>query len=222
MGVWDQKYAPGTQVHGHRVLNIEELKENQEEYTILVTSKYCMEEIEEFLFSKGIVKNVLFVHKNEVLKAFTKLDSYNQYFDEIITYENEEVFVDEGSLDGENSFEFCERCPDYKRIVAFEPDQKNYERCKCIGNNLESFEVINKGLWNKKETLYFTSKDGSSRISTLGDCKIETESLDDVLQEEKVTFIKMDIEGAEYNALIGAENSIKNGRQNLQFVYIMS
>lgn len=187
MGVWDQKYAPGTQVHGHRVLNIEELKENQEEYTILVTSKYCMEEIEEFLFSKGIVKNVLFVHKNEVLKAFTKLDSYNQYFDEIITYENEEVFVDEGSLDGENSF-----------------------------------EVINKGLWNKKETLYFTSKDGSSRISTLGDCKIETESLDDVLQEEKVTFIKMDIEGAEYNALIGAENSIKNGRQNLQFVYIMS
>lgn len=53
------------------------------------------------------------------------------------------------------------------------------------------------------------SGDGSnSSISDAGDISIEVQSIDDVLDGEKATFIKMDIEGSEMEALRGSKNTI--------------
>ena len=59
------------------------------------------------------------------------------------------------------------------------------------------------------------SDTSGSSISEDGSEKIETISLDEVLQGKRVTFIKMDIEGAEYNALIGCEKTIKKWKPRL-------
>jgi hypothetical protein len=42
-----------------------------------------------------------------------------------------------------------------------------------------------------------------------GEYEVECVSLDDILAEKKPSFIKMDIEGSELDALAGAENTIK-------------
>ena len=52
--------------------------------------------------------------------------------------------------------------------------------------------------------LRFETQQTSGHISEEGDL-IQAERLDDLLKGEEVTFIKMDIEGAEVNALLGAE-----------------
>ena len=69
---------------------------------------------------------------------------------------------------------------------------------------------MNCGVWNEKSTLFFKS-DGTmgASISESGNSKIEVESIDNIVGEEKIDFIKMDIEGSELNALKGAKKTLE-------------
>ena len=54
----------------------------------------------------------------------------------------------------------------------------------------------------ERNFLYFTAESGgSSRVADNGTDKIYVDSLDNILQGKAVSFIKMDIEGAELKAL---------------------
>lgn len=64
-------------------------------------------------------------------------------------------------------------------------------------------------------SIYVKETKGGARLSTEGRIAIEVRKLDDVLQGKKVTFIKMDIEGAELAALRGAEKIIREQRPRL-------
>ena len=73
-------------------------------------------------------------------------------------------------------------------------------------------------MWNKKGKLCFhvdESRPGTSRITDEGGVIIETIPLDEALNGKQVTFIKMDIEGAEYKALLGSKETIKKWRPRL-------
>lgn len=76
-------------------------------------------------------------------------------------------------------------------------------------------ELIPKGLWSSETELVFNEVanfGSSSFITHKGSGKeqvIPTTSVDIVLHGEPVTFIKMDIEGAELEALKGAQNTIR-------------
>ena len=133
------------------------------------------------------------------------------YFDlEYLIHEKEEVFIDGGALDGETSRRFVRWCDgDYNKIYCFEPDSDNITLFRENMPSNDKISLITKGLWNKNGTLSFDNRGtASSRISETGNLRIETSRLDAMLQGEKATFIKMDIEGAEKEALEGARNTI--------------
>ncbi|MCM1171688.1 MAG: FkbM family methyltransferase [Clostridium sp.] len=72
----------------------------------------------------------------------------------------------------------------------------------------------NKGVANKKETIFIEDiVDAGNNITKKGDCPVELVTLDDI--SEPVTCIKMDIEGAEKDALYGAKNHIINEKPKL-------
>ena len=75
---------------------------------------------------------------------------------------------------------------------------------------------ISKGLWNKEETIKFTSMgNGASYIGeTDASYEIRVTAMDEVIRE-RVTFIKLDIEGSEYQAICGAERLIKTHNPKL-------
>lgn len=76
-------------------------------------------------------------------------------------------------------------------------------------------ETIFKGLWDKKATLRFVAiSNGSSKVAEDGVQQIDVVSLDDVVHD-KVTFIKLDVEGSEYKALLGASKIIQNDKPKL-------
>lgn len=143
-----------------------------------------------------------------------RIESYIEsrtYFDlEYLNHEKDEVFIDGGTLDGETCRRFVRWCGyDYKRVYCFEPDPDNITLFRENMPSNDKISLITKGLWNKNGTLSFDNRGtASSRISEAGNVKIETSRLDDILQGEKVTFIKMDIEGAEKEALEGCKNTI--------------
>ena len=149
----------------------------------------------------------------EIFEVFTP----NQYFNEtsrpILSKGGGIGFVDCGAFIGDTVENFIKFSGgNYKKIFAVEPDEKNFEKLKNLirEKNYKNIEIFNCGAWDKKDTLIFQNKGNSSAsISQSGDIKISVDSIDNIVGEEKIDFIKMDIEGSELKALNGALKTLK-------------
>lgn len=146
---------------------------------------------------------------------------HTQYFDSsIFPFPNDaEVFVDGGCFSGANSVDFLSwaKNANSKKIIAFEPDSTNYEICKkTLDATSVPYELIGKGLWENDTTLYFTNNGTSgSQIVATGNTKVDVAAIDSLPLANEITFIKMDIEGAELSALKGAKKTIQNNKPRL-------
>jgi FkbM family methyltransferase len=144
-----------------------------------------------------------------------------QYFNNIIPFGNNEVFVDCGSYTGDTILAFNKKVNGcYNKIYAFEPDDYNYAKLMetIIANKLRNVEVVKKGCWSREAELSFTSDRGMSSVdidNIFNNNKINVTSIDNVVDIENVSFIKMDIEGAELEALKGASETLKRSKPNL-------
>ena len=148
------------------------------------------------------------------LKEF-KVKLKDQYFEEFIKLSDNPSFIDGGGFDGSSSLEFIKLNPNYKKIYYFEPSSKSMEQSKLNLSLENKVEFFQKGLWNSDTTLYFDSSVGSaSSFSENGTESINTISIDAIV-EDSVEFIKLDIEGAELEALIGAKNTISKLKPEL-------
>lgn len=130
-------------------------------------------------------------------------------YKEILKVADDEIFVDLGAYDGDTVREFVAACGGkYKKIYAFEADEKNFKKLKANTENLEDVYAFNLAAWDKKETLLFEKKKGrNSRLSVAGNVEVQAQSVDNVVDGE-VTILKMDIEGSEEKALDGARETI--------------
>lgn len=144
----------------------------------------------------------------------------DMYFDEdIIILSDHEVYIDGGAYTGDTVMEFMNRTDNnYKEIYLFEPDKKNYKKLIENCNKIDRINIINKGLWSRENELKFSSNIGANcSVKELGNISISVTSLDSILikTEAQPTFIKYDIEGSEYEALMGARNVIANYKPRL-------
>ena len=140
-----------------------------------------------------------------LLKAHS--EKMKLYYDVLPLSENEAI-VDLGAYDGDTIREFLNVTGGrYKSIIALEPDEKNFRKLERKTDGLPNLTRLNLGAWDKEETLYFAKKSGrNSRLEESG-VPVSFNSVDNIVKE-KVTFIKMDIEGAELKALEGAKNTV--------------
>ena len=165
---------------------------------------------------------------SEVLSKLTKITTDDQYFPEQVPSFlplNDEVFVDGGAFDGDTIRKMMKLAKEkrvYRHIYAFEPDPKNYSKlCQFVSDdtNIKCYE---KGLYSKETTLeFFNDLGGASRVKSAGESdinhkpiKIEVCNIDNVIKD-RVTYIKMDIEGSELEALKGAEKTIRLNKPKL-------
>lgn len=139
-----------------------------------------------------------------------------QYFSPDLINLKQEYFVDCGAYNGDTVRNFLTYSHDGAGgIYAFEPNRDNYDALKSF---LEAnctdipYQVHNLGTWNEKKTLHFAGTGTGGAITEEGSVEIEVDSLDHVLAGEKVTFIKMDVEGSETQSLIGAKKTILEQR----------
>lgn len=141
------------------------------------------------------------------MEGFTDQEK-DQYFEPFLSLDKtNEVFVDVGGFDGHTSLEFIKVCPNYKAIYFFEPEEKNMLIARDNLAGHPHVHLIQKGLSNKQETVNFSSSGSISAITKKGDYNIEVDLLDNMVSE-KVSFIKMDVEGAESRAIEGAKMTI--------------
>lgn len=144
----------------------------------------------------------------DFLNGFKYLED-KQYFEDFLALcPSGETFVDVGGFDGFTSEEFIKLCPNYTSVHFFEPDHNNIEKAKNRLKEYKNIHFYELGLSNQKAVLHFDCEGSTSKIVESGDITIHVDRLDDLVQEP-ITFIKMDIEGAEQQAIEGAADIIR-------------
>lgn len=140
-----------------------------------------------------------------------------QYFDLPQLQMKNEYFVDAGAFNGDTSSYFFQHVKGGHAYV-FEPNPEQLASARTRLKAYPHAEFFPYGLYDENQVIRFascSSDAGSAQISPNGDLEIEVRKLDDVLQDRKVTFIKMDIEGSELAALRGAEQIIRRQKPKL-------
>ncbi|PIE95997.1 FkbM family methyltransferase [Bacillus fungorum] len=139
---------------------------------------------------------------------------HDQYFD-VFQFSEKEVFIDCGAYDGETTKQFITLNPNYKAVHVFEPSPKQYEVTKEALINYSNVHVYPYATYNQQMTTFFDNeKESASGLSNEGTITVETIQLDDIIKE-RVTYMKLDVEGTEYETLVGAEQLIKTYKPKL-------
>ena len=202
-------YAPTVSVVDGSPFTYEFFKENEENfqkaYDMLCEEKSKEDFLDILRFKlSGDVKYLLRAHSEKI-----------KLYDDIFPLTDNEFIVDLGAYDGDTIREFLTVTNGkYKKIIALEPDEKNFRKLERKTEGLGNLVRLNFGAWDKEEILYFAKKSGrNSRLEENG-VPVNFNSVDNIVDEE-VTFIKMDIEGAELKALEGAKNTIAKYKPKL-------
>jgi FkbM family methyltransferase len=167
--------------------------------------------------SKKTLADVLSFRLTADLKSMNdyEIRLNDQYLEDFMKYENE-VFIDAGAFDGDTTEAFIKRYPNYKKIYLFEPGKKNFETARKRLRGGRNIKFLQLGLSDFQGELSFNDQAGSaSAVTETGQEVIQVVTLDILLPEEPVTFIKLDIEGWEMNALRGAESIIRKNRPKI-------
>lgn len=166
-----------------------------------------------------------------LLNRFKYLITYNKYYiaevydpcqyfpKDIVQLTQNEVFLDCGAYDGDTLRQFLEETEgQFDKVYCFEPAGEACYRLEKMINDLgiaEKVKAFPIGIYDKKGTVYFSESGTSSRITeSSGMTFIETDAIDNI-DIEDISFIKMDIEGAELAALKGAEKTIRKYKPKL-------
>jgi FkbM family methyltransferase len=141
-----------------------------------------------------------------------------QYFPEdILSKVHVDRFIDCGAYDGDTMQFLNKTKGKIESAICFEPDKINFDKLLAyVGNNRDVLakEVLTFpcGVWSQSVCLGLCSDQGeASHLTTdrSNGTTIQCVALDDVLLGWHPTYIKMDIEGAETDALFGSERVIR-------------
>lgn len=146
-----------------------------------------------------------------------------QYFEyEFYPKRTDEVFIDCGAYNGISLKTFLmENDYRFKKYYAIEPDESNLRELKGYIATLpekiqKKIQVENKAVYDTQKQLRFYNLNGpGSFVADIGKRYVSAISIDDLIGIDGVTYIKMNIEGSELQALKGAEKTIKKYKPKL-------
>lgn len=196
--------------------------------SMLYAEKYFAEhqkELEELasLFADDFSKEVYFSaikyrtnHNPKDVPAYSKHDQY--FVKDIVPLTESEVFIDCGAFDGDTMKDFIKATKGkYQSIVCFEPVEEFHKKLRKRGKN-KNVTAIRAGVYRETTTLQFNAEAGKgSSISsnTANTISVPVVAIDDIPECKNATFIKMDVEGSELDALKGAKQTILRNKPKL-------
>ena len=210
-----------------KILSVDELHSQYPNAFIVIAVKKYSNEIKAQLRDIGFEDENIYEFTQEVDKIQRSFMA-RQYFDlPALPHDEQEVFVDAGGCDGESSLNFIKWANEkYKHIYLFEANSTLSEKCCKNLEQQHNCTIIGKGLWNEQTTLTFRESPYDQEyninlqehnafdkehenLDNWTERTIDVVRMDDVILDERVTFIKMDIEGSEVPAIQGAERIIR-------------
>ena len=168
----------------------------------------------------------LISNRSPDLFSSPRYDENHFYFNsDFLPLDKNEVFANVGALVGECAIEFAKACEakgfKYREIVNFEPDPSNFLLLRANMEHLKNVTCLPYGLWSHRSSLRFSNPAQSALAGTPGwldengDQVVQVVSLDEELPNANITFMKMDVEGAENEAIKGAAETIRRNKPKL-------
>ena len=129
---------------------------------------------------------------------------------QLFAFADDESYLDLGAYDGDTVREFLALTGGkYACITAVEADRRNYRKLCAKTEGLANLHTVEAAVWDEDTVLEFS--DSGGRQSTLINAhkrQVQALKMDSLLGSEPVTYIKMDVEGAEKQALLGLKEHI--------------
>ncbi len=138
-------------------------------------------------------------------------------FENILKLGDEEIYIDMGAYNGDTCMEFVDITKGkYKQIYALEPDSRNFKKLEKNTLDIANISRYNSAAWDSCKTLVFEDNSGrNSKLSTSnGIRQAKTKEVSAISGDslcKNASYIKMDVEGAEWQAIHGCRASIENG-----------
>lgn len=136
-----------------------------------------------------------------------------------------DIVVDIGAHIGKYTLEAATAVGQEGKVIAVEPLLTNFNILKknIRVNKLSNVEVFNLAAWhsNRRLTFYIgnsSATGGAMKDFGLGTLEVEGRKMDTLLNRldiKRVDWIKIDVEGAEYDVLLGLEETLRRSKPRL-------
>ncbi len=165
--------------------------------------------------SKRVFENTVMYKLTGKLDYLFEIESSKQDVYRLLDLTDTEVYADLGAYTGDTVKEFIDNTGGYKEIIAAEPDFKNFRKLTNNTEGIKNIKCFNVCISDTCGKIPFSMNSGRNSVAFKGQEYIDAVSIDALLKDTDVSFIKMDIEGQELNAISGARNVLSSNKPKL-------
>ncbi|MBR2615781.1 MAG: FkbM family methyltransferase [Clostridia bacterium] len=186
------------------------------EYDLLHRERW--QEVEEMLAdeaSRRVLRSILeYRRSGRILPLIEAESEKTADLAALVPYRKGDVYVDLGAYDGDTVLEWTSLHPDHGAVYAVEPSPKTFRKMMASCKDVRDFTGIEAAVWNADAPLSFNAKGGrSAAVDQTGKDTVRGIRVDSAIP--RADFIKFDVEGAEKEALEGAEALIRRDKPTL-------
>ena len=200
-------YAPDVPVFGSNLFNMEfflaHKSEFEEAYALLGDER-----------SRFVFENVINYKLSGDLKfLFICDDEEDEVTNEFVDPQSIKKYVDLGAYNGDTIRLLMSKTNSLEEVIAFEPDRRNFRKLSEFAQGVErpNIKAYQLGAWSQSDTLFFdASGNRNANLSTSGGkvVEVQVDAIDNVAFDLAPDYIKYDVEGSEYEALMGSRKII--------------
>ena len=204
----DELYAPDVPViPDGTIFNLEYAMQHKKELEIAYS--YLSDEQ-----SKKVYENtVMFKLTGKIDYLFECETDKKEIFD-YLDIKSAETFVDLGAYNGDTVNDFLEHNKAYKKIIAVEPDSKNFRKLTVNTESVDNITRVQAAVGDTDGQVLFKMSGGRNSAVNSGGTEIPQICVDG-LGVKNNAYIKFDVEGAEESAIKGSAKTIKEIKPRL-------
>lgn len=198
-----ETYSVDVPVYGDNIFNLDFYDSHKDEIRQVKNSIADEKSIEVF---ENIVNFKLTGDMQLLFDCETDTD---EAYTNILKLTDDEIYMDLGAFNGDTVEQFLKNVSGYKKIYAVEPDVKNFAKLEKNTAELENIERLNICISSFCGKTDFSKDGGRNSSADKKGTSVECMTVDSIIGENDVTYIKFDVEGLEKEAVEGAKETIK-------------